>query len=106
MYVGKMVENAPKRELFRQPLHPYTEALLSAKPVPDPRIKKEQIILSGEVPNPAKPPSGCYFHTRCRYCIDRCKEEMPELVEAAPGHHVACHRYTELELKGMANLIK
>jgi peptide/nickel transport system ATP-binding protein len=106
MYVGKMVENAPKREIFNHPLHPYTEALLSAKPLPDPRIKKEQIILSGEVPNPAKPPSGCYFHTRCRYCKDVCKEKTPEYKEAAPEHFVACHRYEELELKGIASLVK
>ena len=104
MYVGKMVENAPKKALFRQPLHPYTEALLSAKPVADPRVKKEQIILGGEIPNPARPPSGCYFHTRCRYCIDECKEVQPQLVEAAKDHFVACHRYEELDLKGVANM--
>ena len=104
MYVGKMVENAPKRALFRQPLHPYTEALLSAKPVADPRVKKEQIILGGEIPNPARPPSGCYFHTRCRYCIDVCKEEQPQLREAAKDHYVACHRYEELDLKGVASM--
>jgi len=105
MYVGQMVENAPKRELFHHPLHPYTEALLSAKPLPDPRIKKEQIILSGEVPNPAKPPSGCYFHTRCRYCTEICKEQAPDFHEASSGHFVACHRYKVLELKGIASLI-
>jgi len=104
MYVGKMVENAPKRDLFRRPLHPYTEALLSAKPIADPRVKKEQIILGGEVPNPAKPPSGCYFHTRCRYCIDVCKEESPVLEEAAKDHFVACHRYKDLELKGVSSM--
>lgn len=103
MYVGKMVENAPKDNLFRNPLHPYTEALLSAKPLPDPRIKKEQIILSGEVPNPARPPSGCYFHTRCRYCIDICKEQAPAYEQAYPEHFVACHRYKELNLKGVTS---
>ena len=102
MYVGRMVENAPKNELFRKPMHPYTEALLSAKPIPDPRLKKEQIILSGEVPNPAKPPSGCYFHTRCRYCKDICKEQAPEYKEILPGHFAACHRVGELELQGVA----
>jgi len=104
MYVGQLVENAPKKELFHHPLHPYTEALLSAKPLPDPRIKKEQIILSGEVPNPSKPPPGCYFHTRCRYCTDICKEQAPEYKEASAGHFVACHRYGDLALKGIASL--
>ena len=105
MYVGQMVENAPKRDLFKRPRHPYTEALLSAKPLPDPRIKKESIILSGEVPNPAKPPSGCYFHTRCRYCLDICKEQAPEYKEVSVGHMVACHRAEELTLQGVTSLV-
>jgi len=102
MYLGKMVESSITSNVFNQPLHPYTEALLSAKPIADPRIKKEQIILEGEVPNPANPPSGCFFHTRCRYCIDRCKEEAPEYREVNPGHFAACHRVEELDLQGVA----
>ncbi len=101
MYVGKMVELATSDEIFRKPLHPYTEALLSAKPIADPRIKRQKILLEGETPNPAKPPSGCYFHPRCRYAEDRCKAERPEYRESAPGHFVACHRADELDLAGV-----
>ncbi|MDX6749862.1 dipeptide ABC transporter ATP-binding protein [Geminicoccaceae bacterium 1502E] len=92
MYLGRIVELAPKEALFEQPLHPYTEALLSAAPVPNPRIKKQRIILQGDVPSPSKPPSGCHFHTRCPYAIARCKTEDPKLQEIRPGHFAACIR--------------
>jgi len=91
MYLGSMVEIADKKELFKNPLHPYTKALLSAIPIPDPTIKKNRIILTGDMPSPANPPSGCKFHTRCPYAIKRCSEEIPEYREVAPGHCVACH---------------
>ena len=99
MYLGRMVEYAPTKELFQHPLHPYTESLLSAVPVADPAIQIERIPLEGEIPNPANPPSGCHFHTRCRYCQQRCKEEVPELKDMN-GHLVACHRAEELQLRG------
>ena len=101
MYVGKMVELAPSNEIFGHPLHPYTEALLSAKPIADPRIHNEKILLEGEIPNPAHPPQGCYFHPRCRYCTDRCREETPEYRELSTGHFVACHRAEELTLRAV-----
>ncbi|MBU2091212.1 MAG: ABC transporter ATP-binding protein, partial [Alphaproteobacteria bacterium] len=93
MYLGRVVELTDKRSLFTRPLHPYTEALLSAAPVPDPTKKRAQrIILPGDVPSPAKPPSGCHFHTRCPYAIGECKTIDPALLEVAPGHQVACIR--------------
>ena len=101
MYVGKIVEMAPTEELLNQPLHPYTEALLSAIPPADPDIKQERIKLQGEVPSPANPPSGCIFHPRCNYCKDRCKTEVPDLQEVAPGHFVSCHFAKELHLRGI-----
>jgi peptide/nickel transport system ATP-binding protein len=104
MYVGKMAEVASTRELFEQPLHPYSEALLSAKPTPDPRLKRNRIILEGEVANPASPPSGCYFHPRCRYAQDVCKTDEPQLREARPDHFAACHFAGELELNGASVL--
>ncbi len=91
MYLGSMVEIADKKELFKNPLHPYTKALLSAIPIPDPTLKKNRIILTGDMPSPANPPSGCKFHTRCPYAVERCSQESPEYREVAPGHCVACH---------------
>jgi peptide/nickel transport system ATP-binding protein len=100
MYVGKLVEMAPTAELFSSPKHPYTEALMSAIPRPDPRPREERILLTGEVANPADPPSGCYFHPRCRYVQDVCRSEEPEFRELATGHLVKCHRAAELSLSG------
>jgi peptide/nickel transport system ATP-binding protein len=105
MYVGKMVETASTKDLFATPKHPYTEALLSAKPVPDPRKKSNRIILSGEVANPANPPSGCYFHPRCPYAKDVCKKETPEMKQVGDGHYAACHFAEELELRGVGSLL-
>ena len=102
MYLGKMVEFATTEQLFSNPLHPYTESLLSAVPVADPEVQMERIPLEGEIPNPANPPSGCFFHTRCRYCTEKCSQEAPEYVEQEPGHFVACHRATELKLRGFS----
>lgn len=101
MYVGKIVEIAETNALFKTPKHPYTEALLSAVPKPDPRLRSERIILEGDVADPANPPSGCYFHPRCGYATDLCKTTTPELTEAFPGHWVACHRVQEIELVGV-----
>ena len=101
MYVGNIVELAPTDELLRAPKHPYTEALVSAVPPADPLIKMERIILEGDVPSPASPPSGCVFHPRCRYAQDICAEEIPSLVEIAPGHSARCHFAEELELQGV-----
>lgn len=93
MYLGKMVELAPKTELFKDPLHPYTQALLSAVPVPDPITKRERIILKGDIPSAAKPPAGCVFHTRCPRVMEICRTAKPAFEEAAPKHFVACHLY-------------
>src|SRR5262245_3956191 len=101
MYVGKLAESAPTAELFANPRHPYTEALLSAVPKPDPRIRTEPMVLPGEVADPANPPSGCYFHPRCRYKVDRCATEAPVLREIEPAHFVSCHRAEELRLTGV-----
>ena len=91
MYLGRIVEYADTRSIFTRAQHPYTEALLSAVPVPDPAIKRTKLVLQGDVPSPMKPPPGCHFHTRCPYVIPRCKVESPPLREIAPGHHVSCH---------------
>jgi oligopeptide/dipeptide ABC transporter ATP-binding protein len=91
MYLGKIVESARKDELFSRPLHPYTKALLSSIPVPDPDLKKERVPLAGEIPSPANPPTGCRFHTRCKYRQSRCELEAPPLIEVGKEHFVACH---------------
>ena len=91
MYLGRIVELTDKRSLFADPQHPYTEALLSAVPVPDPRAKRKRIILSGDVPSPVNPPPGCRFHTRCPYAFGRCRTEEPLMKEVRPAHFVACH---------------
>ena len=91
MYLGNMVELAPTEELFANTLHPYTEALLSAIPVVDEEDKRERILLEGDIPSPVNPPSGCKFHTRCRYCQQKCKEEVPEWTDVGNNHYVACH---------------
>lgn len=101
MYVGKVVELAKTEEFFLNPLHPYSEALLSALPKPDPRLRMKRIILSGEVANPVNPPSGCYFHPRCKYAEEICKKEEPKWKEVNPDHFVACHFAKELNLKGV-----
>src|SRR5262249_3262071 len=101
MYVGKLVELADTEELFLNPLHPYTEALLAAVPKPNPRLRSKRVILQGEVADPSNPPSGCYFHPRCPYAIARCRAEPPQLRELRPGHVVSCHRAEELKLEGV-----
>jgi peptide/nickel transport system ATP-binding protein len=104
MYVGKMVELATTNQLYNNPKHPYTEALLSAIPKPDPLRRSERIILGGDVANPANPPKGCYFHPRCSYAKDRCKHETPPLRDIGNGHLAACHFAEELDLKGIPPL--
>ena len=96
MYLGTIVEEAPTDELFKNPLHPYTQALLSAIPVPDTRRKRNVLVLSGDVPSPSNPPSGCRFHTRCRYAEEICKTKEPQLMEMSPGHRSACHFSAEI----------
>jgi oligopeptide/dipeptide ABC transporter ATP-binding protein len=91
MYLGRIVEHTDKATLFRNPLHPYTEALLAAVPVPDPAARRAKRVLQGDVPSPLHPPAGCHFHTRCPYAEARCRSEAPTLREVEPGHHVACH---------------
>lgn len=92
MYLGRIVEIAPSKALYSQPRHPYTEALLSAVPIPDPALKRKRIVLGGEVPNPIHPPSGCHFHTRCPHVMPRCRSEVPLLRTLGEGHLAACHR--------------
>lgn len=101
MYAGQIVEMAATDELFRRPLHPYTEALLSAAPQPDPEVRVERIILSGEVADPSAHPPGCRFHPRCPYAQEICRTEAPAAAELAPGHAVSCHFADELELEGI-----
>jgi oligopeptide/dipeptide ABC transporter ATP-binding protein len=102
MYVGRIVETAPTEALFAVPKHPYTEALLSAVPKPDPRLRSERIVLQGEVADPANTPPGCHFHPRCKYAQDVCREKPPLQEEIAPNHFVRCHRAAELTLAGVA----
>jgi peptide/nickel transport system ATP-binding protein len=99
MYLGRLVEFGETEKLFSRPCHPYTEALLSAVPIADPDVQNERIPLQGEIPNPANPPSGCYFHERCKYCQEKCKQEVPELREV-DGRMVACHFADEMQLRG------
>ncbi len=101
MYVGKMAEMADAEELYMYPLHPYTEALMSSVPKADPKYKSERIIMQGDVADPSNPPSGCYFHPRCRYAKDICKEKTPEFRELKPDHFAACHLAEELKLRGV-----
>jgi oligopeptide/dipeptide ABC transporter ATP-binding protein len=103
MYLGRIVEYAETRALFRSPLHPYTEALLAAVPVPNPRLRRQKRVLQGDVPSPINPPSGCHFHTRCPYAMERCRVEAPRLLEVTPGHWAACHlRHTAGSVTGPA----
>lgn len=95
MYLGSLVEKGSKKNIFANPLHPYTKALFSAVPIPDPNTKMKRIILEGDIPSPANPPKGCKFHTRCKECMEICKEVKPEFVEYETGHFVACHLYNE-----------
>ena len=104
MYVGRVMEMADSLELYEKPLHPYTEALMSSVPRPDPRMQKERIIMEGDVADPGNPPPGCLFHPRCRYVQERCKVEVPELREIKPDHFAACHFAEVLDLKGVADL--
>jgi peptide/nickel transport system ATP-binding protein len=101
MYVGKIVEMADSDVLYNNPLHPYTEALMSSVPKPDPLYKSERIVMEGDVADPSNPPSGCYFHPRCRYAKDICKQEEPEFRQLQPDHFAACHRAEELQLRGV-----
>lgn len=95
MYLGNLVETGDKAKIFANPMHPYTKALLSAVPLPDPDMKMNRIILKGDIPSPANPPSGCKFRTRCQYCMDICEKEVPQFREYEPGHRVACHLYSQ-----------
>ncbi len=104
MYVGRIVEIADVDLLFDHPLHPYTEALLSAVPLPRPGTNKKQVLLSGEVADPSNAPAGCAFHPRCPYAEDRCREEIPDLREIEPGHEVRCHLAEDLSLEGMPDI--
>jgi peptide/nickel transport system ATP-binding protein len=101
MYVGKLVELAPTSRLFTVPQHPYTEALLSSVPKPDPRLRSERVLLQGDVADPSNPPTGCYFHPRCRYATVVCREEQPPLREIQPAQLVRCHHAEEIELQGV-----
>jgi peptide/nickel transport system ATP-binding protein len=102
MYVGRIVETASTEALFSTPKHPYTEALLSAVPKPDPRLRSDRIVLQGEVADPANAPPGCHFHPRCRYAQAVCREKVPLEEEVAPNHFVRCHRARELTLRGVS----
>ena len=104
MYLGRMVEYAPTQAMFNKPLHPYTEALLSAVPIADPNISLQRIPLAGEMPNPANAPSGCHFHTRCRYCTQTCKDQAPPMKQVGDDRYVACHYADTLNLQGIIEL--
>jgi peptide/nickel transport system ATP-binding protein len=106
MYVGQIIELAPTRDLFRKPLHPYTETLMSAVPVPDPRLRnrRQRIKPQGEVADPVNPPSGCYFHPRCRFAQERCSTDAPPLREITPGRFAACHFAEDLSLLGVESM--
>ncbi len=104
MYLGKIVEMAETEELFRNPKHPYTEALLSAVPVPDPDYQRERIILKGDVPSPVNPPSGCYFHPRCPYAQPVCREQEPAFADVGGEHFVSCHFSQTLQLRGVGEI--
>jgi peptide/nickel transport system ATP-binding protein len=95
MYLGNLVEYGPRADIFSRPLHPYTNALFSAIPMPDPDVKMNRVILEGSIPSPANPPKGCKFHTRCNKCMERCKTEAPVQQEVEPGHFVVCHLYQQ-----------
>ncbi|WP_423409485.1 ABC transporter ATP-binding protein [Heyndrickxia sp. MSNUG] len=94
MYLGRLVEITDADKLYEKPLHPYTKALLAAVPIPDPEIKRDRELLTGDIPSPANPPKGCAFHTRCKECMEVCKTDRPELREIEPGHFAACHLYS------------
>ncbi|MBQ3428207.1 MAG: ATP-binding cassette domain-containing protein [Mogibacterium sp.] len=95
MYLGNLVEYGETDDIFRNPLHPYTKALFSAIPVPDPTVKMKRIVLEGSIPSPANPPEGCKFHTRCAQCMEKCKHEVPAQKEIEPGHYVVCHLFDD-----------
>jgi len=99
MYLGEIVEYGDKKDIFANPLHPYTKALFSAIPVPDPDAKMNRIILEGSIPSPANPPKGCKFHTRCSYCMEMCKSVIPEQKEIEPGHFTSCHLFNDVSLE-------
>ncbi|MCR8854684.1 dipeptide ABC transporter ATP-binding protein [Lysinibacillus sp. FSL R7-0073] len=96
MYLGKLVELTASEDLYAEPLHPYTQALLSSVPVPDPTFEREQIIITGDIPSASNPPSGCTFHTRCPFKMEQCSQVVPSMQEVKPGHYVACHLYEAL----------
>jgi oligopeptide/dipeptide ABC transporter ATP-binding protein len=95
MYLGRIVELSTKERIFSRPLHPYTEALMAAAPIADPKARRERLVIEGDVPSPMNPPPGCHFHTRCPYAVARCKTDDPPLQEVASGHVVACHLRTK-----------
>ncbi len=95
MYLGSMVELAASEDLYAEPLHPYSQALLSAVPIPDPNYEREQVILTGDIPSPSNPPTGCAFHTRCPMAMEVCKQQVPQFRQVKPGHSVACHLYND-----------
>ena len=104
MYLGKLVEEAPSADLYRTPMHPYTRALLSSIPIADPSVRRERILLTGDVPTPINPPTGCAFHPRCRYATAECARVTPELTELVPDHPVACIRAGEIQNDAVATI--